>query len=226
MAIDDLLDEHEQSERVRTWLRSNGGGILGGILLGLAAIGGWQWWQKQQHQQRAVAGERYQAALEALESNDPAKAKAQLSSLDDTAYGTLAALALAKSQADGGQRDAAIATLREARGNAGTLEAVVTQRLARLLIDAGKPQDALTLLAGATGTGSPGAGMLEIRGDAELAAGKRDAAHETYRKALADAPEGSPQRRLLELKLSDAGGAAAPASSAPPATPATPEAKS
>ena len=221
MAIDDLLDEHEQSERVRTWLRSNGGGILGGILLGLAAIGGWQWWQKQQHQQRAVAGERYQAALKALESNDPAKAKAQLSSLDDTAYGALAALALAKSQADGGQRDAAIATLREARGNAGNLETVVTQRLARLLIDAGKPQDALALLAGATGTGS-----LEIRGDAELAAGKRDAAHETYRKALANAPEGSPQRRLLELKLSDAGSAAIPASSAPPATPATPEAKS
>ena len=24
MAIDDLLDEHEQGERVRTWLRQNG----------------------------------------------------------------------------------------------------------------------------------------------------------------------------------------------------------
>ncbi len=224
MAIDELLDEHEQSERVRTWLRSNGAGIIGGILLGLAAIGGWQWWQKQQHQQRAQAGERYQAALKTLEGSDPAKAKAQLSALKDTGYGTLAALALAKSQVDGGQRDAAIATLRGARADAGNLEAVVTQRLARLLIDAGKPQEALTLLAGATGTGS-----LEIRGDAELAAGKPGAARESYRKALANAPEGSPQRRLLELKLSDVGGATA-AAPAPnpmsPASPATSEAKS
>ena len=214
MAIDELLDEHEQSERVRSWLRSNGGGILGGILLGLAAIGGWQWWQKQQQIERAQAGERYQAVLDALEGGDTAKAQTQASALKDTAYGTLAALALAKAQAETGQRDAAIATLRGVRGAAGDLDAVVTQRLARLLIDAGKPQEALTLLAGASG-----AGALEARGDAELAAGKRDAARGSYRKALADAPEGSSQRRLLELKLSEVGGATA-------ATSATPEAKS
>ena len=40
MAIDDLLDEHEQSERVRTWLRQNGAGIFGGVVLALAVIGG------------------------------------------------------------------------------------------------------------------------------------------------------------------------------------------
>lgn len=200
MAIDELLDEHEQSERVRGWLRSNGAGILGGILLGLAAIGGWQWWQKQQHQQRAQAGERYQAVLKAIEGSDPAKAKSQASSLEGT-YGTLAALALAKSQANAGQRDAAIATLRAARSGQGGLDPVLEQRLARLLVDAGKPQDALALLATATG-----AGALETRGDAELAAGKRDAARASYRKALAAAAVGSPQRRLLELKLSEVGG--------------------
>jgi predicted negative regulator of RcsB-dependent stress response len=119
MAIDELLDEHEQGERVRSWLRSNGGGILGGILLGLAAIGGWQWWQKQQHQQRALAGERYQSVLKSLEGGDPSKAKAQVSALNGTAYGRLAALALAKSQADLVQRDAATATLRAARNEIG-----------------------------------------------------------------------------------------------------------
>ena len=34
MALDDLLDEHEQSERVRSWIRSNALGLLGGIVLG------------------------------------------------------------------------------------------------------------------------------------------------------------------------------------------------
>ena len=33
MAIDDLLDEHEQSERVRTWLRDNAGGLVGGQVM-------------------------------------------------------------------------------------------------------------------------------------------------------------------------------------------------
>ena len=52
MAIDDPLDEHEQSERVLLWLRENGAGLIGGIVLGLAAIGGWKWWQQQQSQQQ------------------------------------------------------------------------------------------------------------------------------------------------------------------------------
>lgn len=44
MAIDDLLDEHEQGERVRTWLRDNAAGLIGGLALGLLLIWGWRWW--------------------------------------------------------------------------------------------------------------------------------------------------------------------------------------
>jgi predicted negative regulator of RcsB-dependent stress response len=212
MAIDELLDEHEQGERVRGWLRSNGAGIIGGVVLGLGLIGGWQWWQKHQEQQRGQAGERYAAALQALEAGDPAKAKAQVAALQDSAYQGLGALAMAKAQADAGQRDAAIATLQAARGADQALDAVIEQRLARLLIDGGKPQEALKLLSDASG-----AGALEARGDAQFAAGQRDAARESYRKALAGTDEGSPQRRLIELKLSQVGGTAAD-------TPAKPEA--
>lgn len=201
MAIDELLDEHEQGERVRGWIRRNGAGVIGGVVLGLGVVGGWQWWQKQQADERAQAGARYQAALKTVEGGGVPKSTDQFTALNGTAYGTLGALVLAKAQVDGGQRDAAIATLKAApRGDAG-LAAVIDQRLARLLVDAGKPQDAIALLANATGTGA-----LETRGDAEVAAGKRDAARATYRKALATAEVGSPQRRLLELKLADIGG--------------------
>ena len=61
MAIDDLLDEHEQSERVRSWLRNNGSGLLGGVALGLAVILGWQWWQHGKDQHRLDASSAYQA---------------------------------------------------------------------------------------------------------------------------------------------------------------------
>lgn len=214
MAIDELLDEHEQGERVRGWLRQNGGGMIGGVVLGLALIGGWQWWQKRQDGQRAQAGEAYQALLVALDGKDLAKPANQVAALKGTSYGALAALQLARAQADAGQRDQAIATLRAARAGAAGFEDVIDQRLARLLIDAGKPKEALPLLSAAGDAGS-----LEVRGDAELAAGQRDAARASYQKALTSADEGSPQRRLLELKLSDAGGA-------PTGTPATPEAQS
>ncbi len=40
MALDDLLDEHEQSERVRDWLRQNALGMITGVALGLGAIVG------------------------------------------------------------------------------------------------------------------------------------------------------------------------------------------
>ena len=40
MAIDDLLDEHEQSERVRSWLRKNGVSILAGVAIAIGRIAG------------------------------------------------------------------------------------------------------------------------------------------------------------------------------------------
>src|SRR6476619_1912863 len=107
MAIDDLLDEHEQGEKVRTWLRDNGAGLIGGVVLGLALIGGWQWWQKQQGGKQIQAGEHYQAALKTIESKDLKKAAPQVADLKGV-YSTLAALELAKAQLDAGQRDAAI----------------------------------------------------------------------------------------------------------------------
>ncbi|MDX1550349.1 MAG: tetratricopeptide repeat protein, partial [Lysobacter spongiicola] len=63
MAIDDLLDEHEQSERVLEWLRNNGAGLIGGIVLGLAAIGGWKWWEQDRQQQALSVADRYQTAV-------------------------------------------------------------------------------------------------------------------------------------------------------------------
>lgn len=201
MAIDELLDEHEQGERVRSWLRSNAGGLIGGILLGLAVVGGWQWWQKHRYQQQAQAGERFDAAVETLQAGGIDKGRSQVAALQGTGYATLAALSMAKAQVEAGDAAAAITTLRAVHGKDADLDPVVEQRLARLLIDAGKSSEAMGLLADADG-----AGGLEARGDAEFAAGKLDAARESYRKALAATDVASPQRRLLELKLAQAGG--------------------
>ena len=209
MAIDDLLDEHEQSERVLSWLRANGAGLIGGIALGLAAIGGWKWWGNHQVEQNAQASAQYQSAVDAVQSKDKA-AEAKVKALPEGMYHTLAALELAKQQVEANQGAAAIATLRAIKTDDAAIAEIVSQRLARLLVDGKQPAEALKLLAQST---QPLA--IEVRGDAQLALGKQDLARTEYTDALAKLDEASPRRRLLELKLTEAGG-----------TPAKPEAKS
>lgn len=210
MAIDDLLDEHEQSERVRAWLRDNAFGLIAGVAIGLGLIGGWKWWQQKQYTQSAQAGERYQTLQQSLQAKDVAKAQAQLKNMDGI-HAQLGALQIAKAQVQAGKRDDAIATLRAARSaDNGDLVRVIDQRMARLLIEAGKGAEAIKLLGGASD-----AAALEVLGDAQLATGQRDAARDSYGKALVQLDVGAPQRRLVELKLSEAGG-----------TPPQPEAKS
>lgn len=203
MAIDDLLDEHEQSERVRNWLKNNGAGMIGGIALGLAVIFGWQWWQKHQVQQAEQANLDYQSAVDSLGTADLKKAQAEVAKLQGgnaNVYADLAALKLAKAQVDAGQAEAAIATLRGIKPDP-SLKSLVDLRLARLLTDAGKGEEALKILGDASDSSS-----LEARGDALFATGKRDLARDAYLKALTGMDVAAPQRRLVELKLTDAGG--------------------
>ncbi|MBS0229786.1 MAG: tetratricopeptide repeat protein [Proteobacteria bacterium] len=206
MAIDDLLvDEHEQSERVRNWLQHNGIGIVAGIALGLGAIYGWQWWKASQLQQRMAVSESYSQSADALaQGHIPAdNGKALISGLDKSSptLGTLAALELARAQVDAGKRDDAIKTLRDLRTPDPDLAPIVQQRLARLLIDAGKPNDALALLKD-----EHDPAMLDTRGDAQFALGNLTAAQDAYRKALGLVDVGDPQHRMITLKLIEAGG--------------------
>lgn len=200
MAIDELLDEHEQSERVREWLRRNGSALILGIALGLAAIGGWQWWQRHQTNRQYEAAANYQAAVDAIKANDKAAA-GKVNGLPDGMFRTLAQLELAKSQVQANQNEAAITTLRSIRSEDPALAAIVNQRLARLLIDSRQADAALKLVANGDSVAT-----LEVRGDAQMALGQREQARDSYNKALLKAEVGTPQRRVLELKLTEAGG--------------------
>lgn len=205
MAIDDLLDEHEQGEIVRGWLRENGAGLIGGVVLGLALIWGWQWWQQHRVDQRVQAGNDFQVAMDQLAAGKLDQAAPRIDALPKGAYDTLGALALAKARLDAGKRDEAIAVLRAAKPREPAMAAILDQRLARLLIDAGKPKDALELLADA-GDGNE---TLQVRGDAYAALGQQAQARAAYARALTTLEVGSPQRNLVELKISEVGGAPA-----------------
>ncbi len=206
MAIDDLLDEHEQSERVRNWLRQNGAGILGGVVLAIAAISGWQWWQNQQVAKLAEANQRYDAVTRSLRSDNLEQAAKDVAALEAgkaSIYRDLAVLELAKAQVEAGKHEDAIATLRGLKVE-GEFKRLIDQRVARLLIETGKADEALSVLKDGDDSAS-----LEIRGDALMAQARRDEARELYSKALVTLDSAAPQRRLLETKLMDAGGTVA-----------------
>lgn len=199
MAIDDLLDEHEQGERVRSWLRNNALGILGGLVLAFAVIYGWRWWDGHQAQQRQQEHTAYAKAIEQLDAGQVDQAGTLLAG-QKGAYATLAALRVAKAQVEAGKPEEAIATLRGIQVEP-SLQPVVDERLAQLFNATGQPQEALKLLEGDTGNTA-----LELRGDALLASGKRDEARDAYAQALAGTDVASPARRRIELKLQEVGG--------------------
>ncbi len=200
------MDEHEQGERVRAWLRENGSSIVTGIAIGIAAIGGWQWWNANQRSQAQDASAQYVALTTAVEASDRDLAEGVAKSLRDeysrTPYATLAALALADLQLGAGETAGAVETLAAAKDAAADplLAELVAARLARAEIAAGNAERALQMLSDAK-RGS----TLDTRGDALLALGRLDEAKAAYQAAIESMDETLPLRRIVELKLLDLG---------------------
>jgi predicted negative regulator of RcsB-dependent stress response len=204
-------DEHEQSERVRGWLRQNGSSLVTGILMGLLLVFGWQFWQKRGDQHKAEASGQYDTFITALEAKDAAKVKVLSGQLNekfsDTGYATLAALRQVSFLHDSGKDAEALALLRSTRAKAKDPDFVeiIDVRIARLLLMMGKPGDASKELAKIANPKYPQL-TDELRGDIAAAQGKRDEARKAYEQALSRLDEGAATRQLLELKLIDAGG--------------------
>ncbi len=199
--MDELLNEHEQGERVRSWLQSNALGLIGGIALGLGLIWGWTWWKQQQVNQRDAVATEYEQFTQTLATNPDQAGKLLTGKLAGTSYAAIGALELAKAQVDEGKEAAALATLQAAKTSDPMLAEVIRQRTAELLISAGKAEDAVRLLGKPT---TPAA--LEVLGDAQAKLGKPAEAQASYRQALRTLEEGSPERQVVELKLADVGG--------------------
>lgn len=210
MAIE-ILDEHEQGERVRSWLRQNGGAIIGGVALGLGGIFGWQWWQGNQLETRITAATQYAALEEAVERQDRDTLEAIAATLAEdhpgSPYASMAALQLAEQQFLAGAADDAAKTLESARSTTTStaMRGLLGLRLARLRIAQGDHQAALELLSGPEIEGYAGM-AAELRGDAQRGLGRKDEAVAAYQEALGLLDSSSQNRSLVEMKLAELGG--------------------
>jgi predicted negative regulator of RcsB-dependent stress response len=203
--VEDLTD-NEREEQLRRWWSDNWAWIIGGIALGLALLAGWQYWQRYQQQTAERDEASYMAVLESLnrdQREEAAKQAAELrESRPDSAYADQAELALARAAVMQREFDEAARLLRGVadRSRDAELRLVARTRLARVLIEQGKHDEALASLD-AERAGAFAGLVHELRGDALAGKGDAAGARAEYDAALAAAgPESGLDAQFIELK--------------------------
>lgn len=208
----EYFNEHEQGEAVKKWLKENGGAILMGLVIAFGGLFGFRQWQGWEENQRQRASAEFEVMSELLAENqlDSAMANYQILKDDfsDSPYASLAALQMARARLEAGQADLAVNLLRYVTDN-GTPRAIrmiARERLARVLLDQGQPQEAMAMLDADTDVTGFEAAFAEVRGDIHAALGQNDEAIASYQAALDALEAGVGDRNFLELKLRSLGG--------------------
>lgn len=205
MAVE-LYDEHEQSERVRNWLKENGASLVLAVVLALAGIFGWRQWQDYRAERAILANEYYSAIQQELAANQIDAAADQLAAMREGvgshAYVALAGMLVASARAEAGDADAAAAIYEEllAGGDRPSLEPLIRIRLALLETARGRGEAALELLAGDPAAGYEGL-WLETRGDILFDLERFDAADQAYAAAVEQLRGEGRNFRQAEVKL-------------------------
>ena len=214
--VDEQFTDEQQADIVRDWLRENGGFILGGILVAVGSLFGWQQWQDYQKTQAERASALYEELLQAVRGGRTAQADELFldlnSSFSRSAYVDQAHFVLAKSSMD--RNDFEVA--------AGYLSAVVDQtaseeirHVARLRLARVRLQQRLFDVAlEALGSSNPNSAFAprfdEVRGDIYYAQEQFDDARIAYEAALSGAQDPPVIDRVyVQAKLDALGGARA-----------------
>jgi predicted negative regulator of RcsB-dependent stress response len=226
--VEDLTD-NEREEQLRRWWSDNWAWIIGGVALGLAILGGWQYWQRHKLQTAEQDEGSYLAVVAALEGRNRDEAVKQAAELQQrrpgSPYVDQSDLALARAAVERREFDEAARLLRGVadRSKDVELRLVAKVRLARVLVEQGKHDEALALLDVAQ-AGAFAALAHEVRGDAFAAKGDAAQARTEYDAAIeASAPGSGVDTAYVELKrdalerapAADASAAGQPAVEAP-----------
>lgn len=201
-------EDEDQVERLKQWWKENWMALAGGLIIGLAAIFGWEGWKSYQDTRGADASRMYEDLKLAIGGArvDDARAigDALVGGHARSPYAAAAALFLAAEAVrtgDFADARARLAWVRE-HGYDDGVRRIATLREARVAWQQGEVDAALALLD--TPAGSFQAQFDELRGDIVLAQGDRIAARAAYEKALTMLPEDIPGARdHLQRKLDD-----------------------
>ncbi len=209
--VDEYLTDDEQAEALKSWWRDNWAWVLSGVVVGLGLLVGWQYYQRYTAQ-RADAASSAIEEFAKVQASDKARAEVLFKDLTDkyaaTPYAVQAQLLQAQNAVDSNDLPRAEAALRAVMADSKDPELVLIAklRLARVLIEQGKPDDAMALLD-IEAASAFAAQAHEVRGDALYAKQDLSGARSEYQAALkAFKSSEAADTSLLELKLLDVGG--------------------
>ncbi len=208
MAYD--LEEQEQLAAIKSWWGQYGKLVMVTVVAGLLVVGGIRGWQYYLNSQATSAVALFAQLQGAERASDHKKVRDIAAQIVDhygsTPYAALAALAAAKSDFDTGDLPAAKTRLQWTMDNAkeDELRDLARLRLARVLIDEKKPDEALKLLETKHGDSFTGL-YADVKGNVLLAQGKRQEARAAYQIALEKSDAASSLRQIIQLKIDAVG---------------------
>jgi predicted negative regulator of RcsB-dependent stress response len=206
--VDEYLSEAEQWERAKAWLRAYIPWILAGVVVALGGLAGWNWWQDRQNRFGVDASALYEQMTDALQKNDPTRAKAVAASLEKdfpgSPYVDQAHFFEARLAVEANDLPKAESLLKGVmdRTKDEQLALVARSRLARVQLAQGKPDEARATLD-AKPAGAFEARFHEVRGDILFAKGDKPGALKEYLAALAGSDGRSVDTQSLQLKIND-----------------------
>lgn len=206
MADDIFLTPEEQDERARQWLKDNGPALAIGIVLGLGAIFGWDYYKKAQLEMAQGASAVYAETVEAIGSSELADISTQVDTLkqeySSTSYAAKAALIKAK-QIALSDLDAAFEELQWVIDNADEsgLRHTARIRQAKIKLAAGD-LDAAKALASYQPTQGFTSHYAEVLGDIAVQEGDSLSARVNYQTAIDSLLEAqAAYAQVLSIKL-------------------------
>ncbi len=197
--------EEQQVEAIKRFWQEYGKAILGGAVLGLAALYGFRFYQADQREAAEAASSKFSQLVEQRDASASEDWLAQAQGFIDGSkadnYAVLAALLAAKDAVALQQLDKAAAQLNWVLANTKQPEllAVTQLRLARLQREQGQLDAALATLATPVQE-SFAAMQAELKGDVLVQAERLAEAKTAYQQALSSAGQNT---QLLQIKLDE-----------------------
>jgi len=201
--------EEQQVEALKRWWKENGTSLIVGLFVGVSGLFGWRYYVDQNNSHAIHASDLYMqvmqsAALNTVDDKTIDINNKLINEFSDTPYAALSSLALAKSEYEKSNIDAATAQLEIAVKHASNdvIKQIANLRLAKVYIEQSKYDEALALLS-LSHTAAYDAQYEELKGDLYLAKGDVALARAAYDKAID--LQGAAASRWLKLKRQNLG---------------------
>lgn len=200
------LEEQEQIDALKAWWNDYGNLVVLAVLACLITIAAFQGWRYYRAQQTERAGALFSQLDQAAQANDQKRVRDIAAQIVEkhpsTPYAGMAALTAAKAGYTTGETEDAKKNLQWTmeKARAQEMREVARLRLAGILLDEKKYDEALSLLA-AKPADAYAALNADLKGDVLSAQGKTAEARTAYQLALEKSGAASRYRPLIELKL-------------------------